>query len=105
LCPKGGEVRSPRQANLEIYFLGGKTPATAPTAGTTESFTIDIADQSEKLPVLSYAASEQVYADGNTTYSATLLTQCNLVSNYPRSSEFAIRKRWEGEFAVCKRPA
>ena len=63
---------------LHFYFLGGKTPATAPTAGTTESFTISIDDQTDKLPVLSYAASDQVYIDGNTEYSAVLVNQCAL---------------------------
>ena len=65
--------------NLHFYFLGGMTPATAPTVGTTENFTISIADQSGNLPVLSYGASTTKFTDFNTTYSATLKNKCALV--------------------------
>ena len=65
--------------NLHFYFLGGMTPATAPTVGTTESFTISIADQSQNLPVLSYGASTTQFTDLNTTYSVTLKNKCALV--------------------------
>lgn len=65
--------------NLHFYFLGGKTPATAPTVGTTENFTISIADQSQNLPVLSYGASTTQFTDLNTTYSVTLKNKCALV--------------------------
>ncbi|MBQ3997655.1 MAG: hypothetical protein II637_06455, partial [Bacteroidales bacterium] len=40
--------------------------------GTTENFTISIADQSQNLPVLSYGASTTQFTDLNTTYSTTL---------------------------------
>lgn len=62
---------------LHFYFLGGKGPQ-APEAGT-ESFTVSIADQSDNLPVLSYAPSTQKYTDGNATYSTMLRNKCALV--------------------------
>ncbi len=74
-----GDIQDPSTEDyLHFYFLGGKTPATAPTAGTTESFTINIADQTDKLPVLSYAHSTVNYTDGNTMYEAELQNQCAL---------------------------
>ena len=74
-----GDIQDPSTEDyLHFYFLGGKTPATAPTAGTTESFTINIADQTDKLPVLSYAHSTVNYTDGNTMYEAILQNQCAL---------------------------
>ena len=66
------------QDHLHFYFLGGKEPATAPTAGTTTSFTINIADQSTKLPVLCYGHSTQTYGSA-TNYSAVLEYKCALV--------------------------
>ena len=65
--------------NLHFYFLGGMTPATTPEEGTTENFTISIADQSGNLPVLSYGASTTKFTDFNTTYSVTLKNKCALV--------------------------
>lgn len=62
---------------LHFYFLGGKGPQ-APEAGT-ESFTVSIADQSDNLPVLSYAPSTQKYTDGNATYTTILRNKCALV--------------------------
>ena len=65
--------------NLHFYFLGGMTPATTPEVGTTENFTISIANQSTNLPVLSYGASTTEFTDLNTTYSVTLKNKCALV--------------------------
>jgi hypothetical protein len=64
---------------LHFYFLGGKAPITAPSIGTTTSFTISITDQSDNLPVLSYGQSTQKYTDANTTYSTVLRNKCGLV--------------------------
>ncbi|MDY6436986.1 MAG: hypothetical protein SPK72_05385 [Bacteroidales bacterium] len=63
---------------LHFYFLGGKAPATAPTAGTTTDFTISIADQSQNLPVLCYGKSNEKYST-NGSYTATLEYKCALV--------------------------
>lgn len=75
-----GTIDSPVSTDyLHFYFLGGKTPATAPTAGTTESFTVSIADQSGNLPVLSYGQSTAKYTTASATYSTTLRNKCALV--------------------------
>ena len=79
-----GSITSPSTSDyLHFYFTGGKTPAIAPTAGSTESFTVSIADQSSKLPVLSYGRSTQLYTDANATYSTTLRNKCGLVKFVP----------------------
>lgn len=75
-----GELNAPTSADfLHFYFLGGKTPTTAPTAGTTTSFNISIADQSQNLPVLCYGHSSQPYTGSGSNYTATLEYKCALV--------------------------
>jgi hypothetical protein len=75
----GGELESPTGNDfLHFYFLGGKEPATAPTAGTTTDFTINIADQSTNLPVLCYGKSNENYST-NGSYTAVLEYKCALV--------------------------
>ncbi len=79
-----GELDAPIdtvQDHLHFYFLGGKEPATAPTAGTTTSFTINIANQkqNQKLPVLCYGASTQYYSGTGSNYTASLAYKCALV--------------------------
>jgi hypothetical protein len=65
---------------LHFYFLGGREPATAPTAGTTTDFTISIADQkqNQNLPVLCYGKSNENYST-NGSYTASLAYKCALV--------------------------
>lgn len=57
---------------LHFYFVGGlaTTPAEL-TAGTT-SYTVSIANQSSKLPILSYGPSTQKYTDASGVYSTIL---------------------------------
>lgn len=75
-----GGIQSPSTSDyLHFYFLGGKTPATAPTAGTTTDFTISIADQSSNLPLLAYGRSAQKYNGPDDPYSTTLRNKCALV--------------------------
>lgn len=64
---------------LHFYFAGGLTPSTTPTAGTTTSFTVSIANQSSSLPVLSYGKSTVKYTSSATAYTSTLLNKCALV--------------------------
>lgn len=79
-----GSITNPSTTDyLHFYFTGGKTPATAPTAGSTTSFTVDISDQSSKLPVLSYGHSTIKYIDGTTAYTCMLENQCGLVKFVP----------------------
>ena len=75
-----GELQPPTGNDyLHFYFLGGKAPETEITAGTTTDFTINIADQSQNLPVLCYGASTQKYTTGGSNYSAVLEYKCALV--------------------------
>ncbi len=79
-----GTIYGPETTDyLHFYFVGGleTTPNTL-SAGTT-SYTVSIADQSSKLPVLSYGRSTQKYTDGNATYGCTLLNKCGLVKFVP----------------------
>lgn len=76
----GGPLNPPTGNDfLHFYFLGGKAPATAPTAGTTTDFTISIADQHDNLPVLCYGHSTQKYTANGSNYSAVLEYKCALV--------------------------
>ena len=66
---------------LHFYFLGGKGPDVSTISGNPGSFTIDIANQSQNLPVLCYGVSSQFYGENgeNTKYSAVLEYKCALV--------------------------
>ena len=64
---------------LHFYFVGNAAVTGTPVAEQTTSLSIDIADQSANLPVLSYGASNEFYTGPNTTYSATLKNKCALV--------------------------
>lgn len=75
-----GSITSPHTNDyLHFYFTGGKAPATDPTAGSTASFTVDISDQTSKLPVLSYGHSTIKYVNGTTAYTCLLENKCGLV--------------------------
>ena len=62
-----------------FFFFGDKKPNESLTKGTSTSCTVTISDQTTSLPVISCAASNENYVDGNTTYSAKLLNKCALV--------------------------
>lgn len=64
-------------AQIHFYFLGGLTPSVTPDAGSTSDFTVNISDQTSKLPVLSY--EHVTYYDGTTSYSCELKNKCGLV--------------------------
>lgn len=82
-----GSITNPSTSDyLHFYFTGGKTPSTNPTAGSTTSFTVDISDQSSKLPVLSYGHSTSKYIDGTTAYTCMLENKCGLVKFVPVSA-------------------
>ena len=55
------------------------TPQETLSAGTTEECSVIISDQTEHLPVISCAASNENYVSGVTAYSAHLLNKCALV--------------------------
>lgn len=73
----GGTITEPAVGDyLYFYFLGGLT--ITPSA-TTTSYTVNIANQSQKLPVLSCGRSSAPYSTSNTTYSSMLENKCALV--------------------------
>jgi len=64
---------------LHFYFVGNAAVTGTPVAEQTTSLSIDIADQSANLPVLSYGASNEFYTGPNNTYSTTLKNKCAMV--------------------------
>ncbi len=75
---------------LHFYFLGNVAPAETLAAGTTTTCSVVISDQTEHLPVVEYAPSNENYDSGETTYTAMLLNKCALVKfNVTTASEAA----------------
>ena len=75
-----GNITNPTEDQpLQFYFLGNVTPQETLSAGTTEECSVIISDQTEHLPVISCAASNENYVSGVTAYSAHLLNKCALV--------------------------
>ena len=75
-----GNITNPTENQpLQFYFLGNVTPTETLSAGTTEECSVIISDQTEHLPVISCAASNENYVSGVTAYSAHLLNKCALV--------------------------
>ena len=73
---------------LHFYFLGNVAPAETLAAGTTTTCSVVISDQTEHLPVIEYAPSNENYDSGATTYTAMLLNKCALVKfNVTTASE------------------
>lgn len=76
---------------LQFYFLGNVTPAETLTSGVSESCSVVISDQTEHLPVISAAPSNENYTASTTDYTAHLLNKCALVKfNVTTASEAAI---------------
>ena len=75
-----GNITNPTENQpLQFYFLGNVNPQETLFAGTTEDCSVIISDQTEHLPVISCAASNENYVSGVTAYSAHLLNKCALV--------------------------
>ncbi len=73
-----GPINEPaHETEIYFYFVGGLTPSSTPVAGTTPSFTVDISNQSSKMPVLS--CNHVTYYSNTTSYSCKLENQCALV--------------------------
>ncbi len=70
---------------LHFYFMGNKVSmkdsetAAKPTANTTTTFYVNITDQTEKYPVISYGHSTYCYNSTQTNYEATLYNKCAIV--------------------------
>lgn len=66
---------------LHFYFIGGAYTGTLNTPSMTDpttSFEWSIADQTSKLPILSYGHSTQKYTNQTTAYSCMLENKCGL---------------------------
>ena len=75
-----GNITNPTEGQpLHFYFLGNLTPQETLGAGTTEECSVVISDQTEHLPVISYAPSYENYVSGVTAYTGHLLNKCALV--------------------------
>lgn len=82
-----GDIYDPQTTDyLHFYFVGGLTPSAVPVVGATTDFTVSIANQSSKLPVLSYGRSTVKYTGASTTYGCTLLNKCGLVKFVPSTA-------------------
>lgn len=82
-----GTINEPAEGDyLYFYFLGGLTPSATLVAGTTTDFTVSIANQSSKLPVLSFGRSTSTYTTSTATYGCTLLNKCGLVKFVPATA-------------------
>lgn len=80
-----GTITEPAMGDyLYFYFLGG-LELTSPSAGTT-SYSVSIANQSSKLPVLSFGRSTSTYTTSTATYGCTLLNKCGLVKFVPATA-------------------
>ncbi len=77
------------ETEIYFYFVGGLTPSSTPVAGTTPSFTVDISDQSTKMPVLS--CNHVTYYSNTTSYSCKLENQCALVKFTTASTTDPVR--------------
>ena len=79
-----GSILNPSTEDyLYFYFVGNLPPSVTPSAGSTESFTVNISDQSSSLPVLSCGRSNIKYTNGTATYSCLLENKCGLVKFVP----------------------
>ena len=75
-----GNITNPTEDQpLQFYFLGNVMPTETLSAGTTEECSVIISDQTEHLPVISCAASNENYVSGLTSYTGHLLNKCALV--------------------------
>ena len=63
---------------LCFFFLGNKTPSETLTAGTSTSCSVNIGDQTSKLPVISFATSNEDFT-GEGVYTAFFLNKAALV--------------------------
>lgn len=74
-----GNITNPVEGQpLQFYFLGNMTPEETISAGATEELSVIISDQTEHLPVISCAPSNEEFSFTNQTYTAHLLNKCAL---------------------------
>ena len=74
-----GNLTNPTENEpLYFFFLGNKTPLEDLTAGTSTSCSVVISDQTSKLPVISFATSNETFT-GAGLYTAYFLNKAALV--------------------------
>lgn len=91
-----GTITKPKEGEpLHFYFLDNKIPDEGLTEGITNELKVNISNQSEGLPVISYAPSNENYPSSNATYTSVLLNKCALakfnVSNYTGNGDVSIK--------------
>lgn len=64
------------ESHLHFYLLGGKGFTPTPTS---TGFTVDISDQTDRYPVIAYAASNEAFSVENTTYTAKLKHKASIM--------------------------
>ena len=85
-----GSINEPANGTeIYFFFVGGLTPSATPEKGTTPSFTVDISNQSSKMPVLS--CNHVTYYSNTTSYSCMLENQCALVKFTTASTTDPVR--------------
>ena len=72
-----GPINEPADGTEIYFFFVGGLPTTPADLSGQSSFTVDISDQSNKMPVLS--CNHVTYTSGTTSYSCVLQNQCALV--------------------------
>ena len=78
---------------LYFYFLGNKDLQYTMDGDNIVGCTLNISDQSAELPVLSYAASNEVYTTSTTSFTAALDNQCALVKfTYSAGHDLRLRE-------------
>ena len=79
---------------FHFYFMGNKAPSTSPVVNSSTGFYVDITDQTEKYPIISYARSTSLYVTGKTDYEARLQNYCAIVkfeTNIPTNNVVTIK--------------
>lgn len=64
------------ESHLHFYLLGGKGFTPTPTS---TGFTVDISDQTDRYPVIAYAASNEAFSVENTIYTAKLKHKASIM--------------------------
>ena len=82
-----GSITATRNGDqkLYFYFLGNK-PFRSTVTTSSQSFSVDISDQTGGLPVISSAGSNEVFT-GNGSYTAALNNRCALVKFNTKNSQ------------------
>ena len=75
-----GSILEPTEGEpLYFYFLGNTPPVEALTQGISETCSVIISDQTNRLPAIECAPSNETYTEGTTTFTAKLRNKCALV--------------------------